>query len=168
MVGNTHCLLHVVRDDDDGVLLLELHRELFDLRCRNGVERTCRLVHQQHLGLDRECAGDAKALLLAAGEAERVFLQAVLDLVPNRRAAQGFFNDLIELCLVLHAVRARTVGNVIVNAHWEGVRLLEHHTHLTPKLAHIDGRVKNVLALIADAARDLHIGDQIVHAVERL
>ena len=33
---------------------------------------------------------------------------------------------------------------------------------------HIDGRVKNVLALIEDAARDLHIGEQIVPAVERL
>ena len=34
-----------------------LTRELFDHRRRNGVERTCRLVHQQHLGLDRERAG---------------------------------------------------------------------------------------------------------------
>ena len=39
------------------------------LRGGDRVERRARLVHQDHLGLDGDGAGDAQALLLAAGEA---------------------------------------------------------------------------------------------------
>ena len=54
MIGNTHRLLHIVRNDDDGITILELHGEFLDLRSRNGIERARRLVHQQHLRLDRK------------------------------------------------------------------------------------------------------------------
>ena len=37
---------------------------------RDRVEGRSRLVHQEHLGLDREGPGDAEPLLLAAGEVE--------------------------------------------------------------------------------------------------
>ena len=56
---------------------------------RDRVERRGRLVEQQHVGLDRDRAGDAEALLLAAGEAEGAVLEPVLDLVPERRSAQA-------------------------------------------------------------------------------
>ena len=52
---------------------------------------------QEHLGLDGDGAGDAQALLLAAGEAERALVQAVLDLVPQRGAAQAALDDLVEV-----------------------------------------------------------------------
>src|SRR5512147_2318826 len=61
-------LLHVVGDDRDRVILLQLADQLLDLRRRNGVECRGRLVEQQHLGLDRDRARDAQALLLPAGE----------------------------------------------------------------------------------------------------
>ena len=41
--------LHIVRNDDDGITILGLHGEFLDLRSRNGIERSRRLVHQQHL-----------------------------------------------------------------------------------------------------------------------
>ena len=44
------------------------------------------------------------------------------------------------------------------------------YTHLDvyKRQAHVDGRVKDILSLIPDAAGDLHAGDEVVHAVERL
>ena len=79
-------LLHVVRDDHDRVVALELVHQVLDPRRRDRVERRRGLVHQDHVGLDREAARDAEPLLLAAGEAERDLLQPVLDLVPERGA----------------------------------------------------------------------------------
>src|SRR5213078_4242522 len=68
-VGYTGRLLHVVRDNHDRVILLEL-------------------VDQNHLGLDRNSAGDAEPLLLAAGEAQSIGPELVLDLVPERSTPQ--------------------------------------------------------------------------------
>ena len=83
-VGDAGGLLHVVRDDDDRVLLLQLDHQILDRRGRDRVERRARLVHQDHLRLDRDAARDAEPLLLAAREAVGVVLEAVLDLVPER------------------------------------------------------------------------------------
>jgi hypothetical protein len=47
--------------------------QLLDLRGGDRVERRARLVHQDHLGIDRDRARDAQALLLAAGQAETRF-----------------------------------------------------------------------------------------------
>ena len=63
--------------------------------------------------------------------------QPVLDLVPDGRAPQGLFYDLIKLRLVVDAVGPGTVGNVVINAHGEGIWLLEHHAH---PLAQLDSR----------------------------
>ena len=58
-------LLHVVGHDDDRVFALDLLHQVLDLRGGDRVQRRARLVHQQHLGLDGDGAGDAQALLLA-------------------------------------------------------------------------------------------------------
>jgi hypothetical protein len=90
-------LLHRVRHDDDGVVALELADQVFDLRGRDRVEGRRRLVHQDHLGFDRQHSGDAHALLLSAREVERRFEQPVLHLVPERGAAQARSAIAIEL-----------------------------------------------------------------------
>ena len=87
-VGDARGLLHVVGDDHERVVALQLVHQVLDRGGRDRVERGGRLVEQDHLGLDGERARDAEALLLAAGERERAALQPVLDLVPERRAAQ--------------------------------------------------------------------------------
>src|SRR6266516_4649727 len=71
-------LLHVVRDDHDRVLALQVVEQVLDARGGDRVEGGGRLVHQDHVWLDREGAGDAEPLLLTAGEAERALLQARL------------------------------------------------------------------------------------------
>src|SRR5215210_3761574 len=83
LVGHARGLLHVVRHDHDRVLLLELEHQVLDLAGRDRVQGRAGLVHQDHVGLDRQATRDAEALLLAARHAEGVCLQAILDLVPD-------------------------------------------------------------------------------------
>ena len=86
---------------------------------------------QQHLGLHGQGASDAQALLLAAGQAQGALLQPVLQLVPDGgRCAATALDDLVQLRASARTPwRARAVGDVVVDAHGEGVRLLEHHAH---------------------------------------
>ena len=81
----------------DRVTLLEFQQQLLDARGRNRIERGARLVHQQHLGLDRQRARDAQALLLAAREADAGPVQTILDLVPQRRLAQALLDNPVAL-----------------------------------------------------------------------
>ena len=86
-------------------LLLQLPDQVLDRERRNRVERRAGLVHQQHLGLDRDRAGDAEALLLAAGEAGAGLVEAVLDLVPEVGAAQRALDHLVLVGLLHPAAR---------------------------------------------------------------
>src|SRR5690242_10701108 len=83
VLRDTRRLLQVMRDDGDGVVLLELLDQLLDLERGDGVERGGWLVHQDDLRLDGERARDAEALLLSAREAERALIQAILHLIPE-------------------------------------------------------------------------------------
>src|SRR6266516_1601383 len=85
-VGDARGLLHVVRDDHDRVVALQLVHQLLDLLRGDRVEGRGGLVEEQDLRLDRDRTRDAEALLLAARERERAPLEAVLHLVPERRA----------------------------------------------------------------------------------
>src|SRR4051812_40866547 len=80
-VGHARGLLHVLRDDDDREARLEVVDELLDAQRGDRVERRARLVHEDHLGLHGDRAGDAQALLLAAGQADAGLAEPVLDLL---------------------------------------------------------------------------------------
>lgn len=71
--------VHLVGDEQDGQaeLLVEVAQQLEDGAGGLGVECGGRLVGQQHLGVAGEGAGDAHALLLAAGELSGVGLRLV-------------------------------------------------------------------------------------------
>ena len=87
-------LLHVVGDDDDRVVGLQLVDQVLDRGGRDRVERGAGLVHEQHLRLDGDRAGDAQPLLLTAGEAGAGLVEPVLDLVPEVRAACSDFSTI--------------------------------------------------------------------------
>ena len=87
-VGDAGGLLHVVGDDDDGVVPLQLGDQVLDDHRRYRVQRRAGLVHEQDLRLDGEAAGDAQPLLLAAGQAGAGLAEPVLDLVPQAGLAQ--------------------------------------------------------------------------------
>jgi hypothetical protein len=87
VVGAACRLLHVVRDDRDAVVGFQLGNQLLDALGREWVQRRRGLVEQQDLRLDRDRAGNAQALLLAAREAEPALPQLVPDFVPEGRTA---------------------------------------------------------------------------------
>ena len=84
-VADSRGLLHIMRDDHDGILLFELGHQVLDLCRRDRVECARRLIHEQDIRLHGQRPGDTQSLVLAAGQAERGFFETVLDLVPKRR-----------------------------------------------------------------------------------
>ena len=95
-------LLHGMRHDADSVLLAQFIDQLLDLGGRDRIERRAGLVHQDHVGLDRDRAGDAQALLLPAGQARAGALQAVLDLLPEGLVLGGA--DHLDMQLFLRLI----------------------------------------------------------------
>src|SRR5699024_8120847 len=95
-------------------------------------------------------------------------VQAVLDLVPEVRAAQRPLHELIgrgagdAAVVELHARQ-----HVVADGHGgERVRLLEHHADPAADVDRIDLRVVDVLAVDLDAAGRIRPGDHLVHAVQ--
>ena len=157
-------LLHVVGDDHDRVLALELVHEVLDARRRDRVERRGRLVHEDHVRLDRERARDAEALLLATREPEGAVLQAVLDLVPERRVPRAPLDALVDR--PLHAEDPRPERDVVVDRLRERVRLLEDHADAAADLDRVDVPRVEVLAVVEHRAATPSPRDEVVHAVE--
>src|SRR5579864_1834848 len=93
-VADARGLLHVVRDDHDRVVPLELLHEVLDARGRDRIESGARLVHQDDIRLNGDGARDAEPLLLASGQRERGRLEVALDFVPQRGVLQGVLDAL--------------------------------------------------------------------------
>src|SRR3954471_10134910 len=165
-VRHTGGLLHVVRDDHDRVALLQVLDEVLDLERRDRVEGGAGLVHEDYVGLDRDRARDAKALLLAAREADAGLVEAVLDLVPQAGADQRLLDALAHVD-ALDARELQARRDVLEDRHRrEGVRLLEHHPDRAADGDDVDvGRV-DVEVVEQDLALGVRAGDLLVHPVD--
>src|SRR5689334_8463597 len=147
-LGDPRGLLHVVGDDRDGQLLLEVVDQLLDLGGGDGVERGARLVHEEDLGIDREGPRDAEPLLLAAREAHPRLVEIVLHLVPEGGVAERPLHLFLEARLPPHPAEPQAGGYVVEDRHGgEGVRLLEDHADPPPHLDRIHSRGVEVLAV---------------------
>src|SRR6266853_4831774 len=93
-VGNARRLLHVVRDDHDRIVVLQLVHEFLDASGGNRVESRGRLVQEQHLVFDGDSARDAHPLLLATRKAGAALLQLVLHFFPECRFSPSPFATL--------------------------------------------------------------------------
>ncbi len=146
-------LLHVVGDDDDGVIAAQLVDQFLDLHGGDGVEGGGGLVHEEDLRLGGDGAGDAKPLLLAAGEADAGLAEIVLHLVPEGGHAEGLLHAVAEEGAVADAVEAQADGDVLGDGHGgEGIGLLEDHADAAADDRGIDLRGVKVLAEEADGA----------------
>src|SRR5689334_22333401 len=85
VVRRARGLLHVVGDDRDAIIILQLGNQLLDALRRDWIERRGWLVEQQNLRANGNRAGDAQPLLLTARKAEPALPQLVFDFVPKRR-----------------------------------------------------------------------------------
>ena len=72
--------------------------------------------------------------------------------------------SVIQLSLIGDTVRARAIGDIIVNAHGKRVWLLEHHTYVLAEI--IDIRFKDVLAVVGYLTGNFHGGNQVIHPVQ--
>jgi len=127
-------------------LLLQPLEEIDDLRLDRDVECRHRLVRDDEVGIERDCAGQADALALAARELVRV--------TPGRIGREADdLQEVANLCVGL-ALGRETVGpqwladdasNAVAGI--EGrIRILEHHLHATAQ------RPQLVLAQLRDVA----------------
>src|ERR1700688_3966826 len=166
LVGDPRGLLHVMRDDGDGVVLRQFLDQFLDLGGRDRIERRARLVEQDHFGPHRHGAGDAQPLLLAAGQAQSRGVELVLDLVPQRAAAQRLFDAAVHLGLGNLLVEADAEGDVLVDRHRKRRRLLEHHPDAGPQQVEIELGVEDVGLVEHQLAGGALSRIEVVHAVE--
>ena len=116
-----------------------------------GIERTERLIEQQHFRLDRQCAGQRNALALSTRQLRGI---AVGQPRKLHQLEQGmdFFADLGRRGAYCARLHAQTEGYVLEHGHVAKQRVvLEHKTHLT--LTHVG--ISGVEAAVQDVA---HIG----------
>ena len=104
--------------------------------------------------------------MLTARKTKRILFKSVLYLVPNSRITKRLLYDFIKFHLACDTVCTRTISNIIVNAHREGIWLLEHHTNVTAKLVYIHILIEYIATVIANLARDFYNRDKVVHAVK--
>src|SRR5215218_6050566 len=158
-------LLHVVGDDHDRVVPLELLHQVLDASGGHRVEGRAGFVHQDHVRRDGDRPGDAEPLLLAARQREGVLLELVLDLVPQGGSTQRLLHELIHAWR-LHPDDPGPEGDVVVDRLGERVRLLKDHADAPPDLDRVDVVAVQVLAVVVELALDLGPRDQVVHAVQ--
>ena len=168
LVGHAGRLLHVVRHDDNGEGVLELVDEVLNCKRGDRVERGARLVHEDHGRLDCDGARDAQTLLLTTGKAGTWLVEAVLDFVPQVRAAQGLLDDLFALGVrEALTVELEAREDVVLDRHgWERVWALEDHTDLGADADRVNAWAVNVVAVEQDLALDVCAWDDFVHAVQ--
>ena len=188
-VGDLHRLLLVVRDDHRRHvhLVVQAAQPLAQVLADAGVERAERLVQQQHLGLDGQCAGQRHALPLAARELRRVAVaqalqvdqvdqlgHPVLDLglrpAPDLQAERDVLGDghVLERRIVLeHEADAPLVrgqrGHVpAAQADGAGVGLLEPSDHPQQRgLAAAAGAEQRGQRAVGDLERDVVEGHEV-------
>ena len=167
LVGNAQGLQHVVGHHDHRVALLQLADELLDLRRGNGIEGACGLVEQQHPGCTARARSDAQALLLAAGQAERVLLQTIPSARPRWRPRAAISSTMTSRSALARTPMAAGAKARCRRCSVERVGLLEHHTHATAQVGGIQGAV-GVGTVEEHRAFHAAAFHQIVHAVQRL
>ena len=166
MVATAGGLLHVVGDDDHGVVALQFHNQFFNFCGGNGVECRAGFVQQQDFGFDGDAACDAQALLLTTREAGAALVQFVFDFVPQGRFAQGPLYALFHIGTPELFKKFHAKGNVVKDRHRKRRGLLEHHAHFGTQQRHILFAGEQVIAIEQHLPFGALIGVQLKHAVE--
>ena len=151
---------------DHRIVTLEFNGELFNAPRGNRVERARDLVHEQHFWLNRQRAGDAQTLLLAARKRKGALLQTIFHFVENRCLAKRGFDDFVELGLAFNAMSAWAERNIVVHAHRKRVRFLEHHANTFAKQVDVDFLAVEFFPIEPNRAFNSAAFDSVVHAIE--
>ena len=164
-IGNPGRLLHVVRDDDDGVGAFQIVDQFFNPGSGDGIDGRGRLIHQQDLGFDGQGPGDTEALLPPPGEGRARLLQDVFHFVPEGRPAHGLLHPIGQLSPSQAEVHLQAVGHVIEDAHGKGRGLLEDHPHPPAQFHDVISRVQDILAVQQHLACGPLVAVKLIDAV---
>src|SRR5207253_4614247 len=126
--------------------------EFFYLRGRDRIEGGTRLVHENDLRFDCESACDAKTLLLPAGESVAADVQPVFHFLPEGRGTQTSFHRFVDKGSFRDSRDAQTVGDIVVNRFWKGIRFLKDHPDAPPEIDDVHAGRIDVDACDSDRA----------------
>ncbi|MNE25039.1 hypothetical protein D3C80_1183550 [compost metagenome] len=134
-IGEQHRLVHVVGDHDDGVakLRLDRHQGILQMGPGQGVEGAERLVHQQHLGGERQRPGDTDPLFHAPRQLVGHLPAGVIHLHQGEVVVHPLRHRPLVRLHLAHRQR-----HVLLDAEpgQQGV-VLEHHGPLGPRPRHL-------------------------------
>ena len=152
----------------DGVLTRQLAHQVLDADRGDRVERAARLVHQDHLRPHGDAAGDAQALLLAAGEVDGRRAELVAHLVPEPGPPAAPTRSISESSLPPCAQQPRADADVVPDRHRrERIRPLEHHADALAHVARDPRRGRRCPAPSTQhPALDARVLDDLVHAID--
>ena len=127
-IGEPDRLVEIMGDEDDRLLehALQAHEFRLHLAADQRIERRKRLVEEPDFGLDRQRAGNAHPLLLAAGKFARIMVFAAVE-------ADELDHLLRALCLLRlgDALDHQREGDIFEDGQMrQQGEMLEHHAHL--------------------------------------
>ena len=70
---HARCLLHIMRNDDDGIFPAQVVNQFLDSGSRDRIKGRARLVHQDHFGINGDGTRNAQTLLLTARQRRAAF-----------------------------------------------------------------------------------------------
>lgn len=156
--------MHVVRDDHDRIVPLQLVHQLLDPKCGDRVERGCRLVHEQHVGARSDRPRHAQSLLLSARERVCAGIELVLDLIPERGPVERLLDEAVHV--TLEATDLRSERDVVVDRLGERVRCLKHNSDVPAHFDWVDLGAVEVDTVIRDLPFYAGCLDEVVHPVD--
>ena len=153
VVGHPRRLLHVVRDDDDGVVLLQLEDQLLDLLGRDRVERASRARPSAAPRAGCRARGRCRAAAAARPTDRCRTRRAGPSPRPTAPPAGGTARpDRADRAGSTSAVERRPVGDVVEDRLGERIGSLEDHPDPLPKRDEVGAAAEDRRALDQDVA----------------
>ena len=160
-------LLHGVGHDDDGVVFFQFLEQFLDPGRGDGIQGGTGFIHEDYFGSERDGAGNAKTLLLAAGKFCAPLTQLVFHFIPEPGLFQTrLYNFLRGHFVGGHAVDAGSVDHIVVDGFRERVRFLEYHADARPQLHYIHGTPIDIILIESDLTGNPAIVDSVIHAIQ--
>ena len=167
MVRTTRSLLHVVSNDNDGVILLQLGDQLFNAPGGNRIQRGARFIEQQHFRANSDTARNAQTLLLTAGERVAALMQLIFGFVPQCGLGQRPLHALVHIGARQLFKQANAKGDIVINRHRERRRFLEDHPDLGTQQGDVLSVGQNIIAIQQNFAFRALLRIELKHFVER-
>src|SRR5660398_209749 len=112
-------LLHVMSDYDYGIVLFQLLHQILNPHGGNGIQSRRRLIHEDDIGLHRNCPSNAETLLLPSGQSQSTLVELATYLIPQRSTTQRTLHQLIHVTSI--AIYLGPEGDVVVNRLGKGL-----------------------------------------------